>query len=246
MKICAAQTRSFKGDISRNLIRHIDLINLSLTREPDLILFPELSLTGYEPELASWLSVREDVDAPWATALAELSNTHQISIGAGMPVWSEAGPCIGLFLFIPVNKREVYLKQYLHQDEYPYFSPGNPRWLEVEKENDISLSICYEINVDEHARLAYDRGAMIYLASVAKSGAGMEQAHVRLNKIASGYGLKTLIANSVGPSDNFLSGGRSAYWNEKGKFIAQMDGEQEGILLVDTTKNSSEILYLKV
>lgn len=56
MKICAAQTRPFKGDIQKNIDTHKKLINLAVSNGADLIFFPELSLTGYEPKLSKELA----------------------------------------------------------------------------------------------------------------------------------------------------------------------------------------------
>jgi predicted amidohydrolase len=52
MKICVAQTKSVKGDVLKNIENHLKFIELALAFSADLIIFPELSLTGYEPELA--------------------------------------------------------------------------------------------------------------------------------------------------------------------------------------------------
>ena len=52
MKICAAQTRPVKGNIQQNIENHKKLINLAVVNGADIIIFPELSITGYEPELA--------------------------------------------------------------------------------------------------------------------------------------------------------------------------------------------------
>ena len=52
MKICIAQTKPVKGNISSNIEAHIGFIERALTFGTEAIFFPELSLTGYEPELA--------------------------------------------------------------------------------------------------------------------------------------------------------------------------------------------------
>jgi predicted amidohydrolase len=49
MKICAAQTRPVRGDIQTNIDNHKKLIDLAVSNGADIIIFPELSLTGYEP-----------------------------------------------------------------------------------------------------------------------------------------------------------------------------------------------------
>jgi predicted amidohydrolase len=46
MKICAAQTKAFKGDISKNIDNHKGFIHLAVEKKTDLIIFSELSLTG--------------------------------------------------------------------------------------------------------------------------------------------------------------------------------------------------------
>ena len=50
MKICVAQTRPIKGDIQSNIDHHKRLIDLAVSNGADTVIFPELSLTGYEPE----------------------------------------------------------------------------------------------------------------------------------------------------------------------------------------------------
>ena len=57
MKICAAQARPIKGDVQRNIESHKKLVDLAVSKGTDAIIFPELSLTGYEPTLAKELAI---------------------------------------------------------------------------------------------------------------------------------------------------------------------------------------------
>jgi len=52
MKIGIAQTRPFSGEISANIEKHILFVQHGISLGADVIIFPELSLTGYEPTLA--------------------------------------------------------------------------------------------------------------------------------------------------------------------------------------------------
>ncbi len=52
MKICVAQARPVKGDIPSNIDNHKKLIDLAILNGADTIIFPELSITGFEPELS--------------------------------------------------------------------------------------------------------------------------------------------------------------------------------------------------
>ncbi|MFK7978556.1 MAG: hypothetical protein AB8G86_01120 [Saprospiraceae bacterium] len=51
----------------------------------------------------------------------------------------------------------------------------------------IALAICYEISVPKHIAAATKNGAKIYLASVAKTQEGVQQAAERLSLIAKNY-----------------------------------------------------------
>ena len=46
MKICVAQTKPVKGDVQKNIENHKKLINLAIADEANMIIFPELSITG--------------------------------------------------------------------------------------------------------------------------------------------------------------------------------------------------------
>ncbi|MFP3681720.1 nitrilase-related carbon-nitrogen hydrolase, partial [Pseudomonas sp. SIMBA_041] len=52
MKLCAVQLASLKGDLQGNLERHLVCIEQAVALGAELVVFPELSLTGYEPTLA--------------------------------------------------------------------------------------------------------------------------------------------------------------------------------------------------
>ena len=56
MKICIAQTQALKGNVRQNIQNHLQLIERAVELKSDLIIFPELSITGYEPELAKELA----------------------------------------------------------------------------------------------------------------------------------------------------------------------------------------------
>ena len=58
MRISVVQTRPFQGEVRANVARHKQFIDLAVENGADGVFFPELSLTGYEPALASELAVR--------------------------------------------------------------------------------------------------------------------------------------------------------------------------------------------
>ena len=56
MKICIAQTCSTSGNIQENIKNHLSLVERALEFNADMMFFPELSITNYEPRLAKMLS----------------------------------------------------------------------------------------------------------------------------------------------------------------------------------------------
>jgi len=232
MKICIAQTRAVKGDIEANLVNHKKVIELSASHGAKMIIFPELSLTGYEPEVANALARNQDDEQ--LNELQQASDEKNIMIGAGIPVRSGKDVLIGMIIFRPLQPRQTYFKQYLHPDEEPWFVKGLPQQI-LEGFNDhIALAICYEISVPDHARRAHESGAKIYIASVAKTVEGMERAFGTLAATAEKYSMVVLVSNCVGECEGKEAGGRSAIWNDKGMLLEQLNDKDEGIIIFDT------------
>ena len=232
MKICVAQTRAVKGDVRSNIDNHKRLIDLAVSNGAGVVIFPELSLTGYEPKLAKELAT--DQDDSRLDAFQKIADTEQITIGVGVPTKNGVGVCISMVLFQPHKARRTYSKKYLHPDEEEYFVSGQSfTGLKVNGAN-AALAICYEISVPEHAEDAFKSGAEIYIASVAKFVNGIDRAINRLSDIAHRYSMTVLMSNCVGEADGFECAGKTSIWNDKGLLVGQLNDQDEGLLIIDT------------
>jgi len=60
MKIALAQLQSESGNIKANIKKHLDYIDKAAAAKADFIVFPELSLTNYEPHLARELAFKQN------------------------------------------------------------------------------------------------------------------------------------------------------------------------------------------
>lgn len=241
MKICIAQTRALTGDVSKNIGNHKKFTELAISHSADLIIFPELSLTGYEPTLANELATNKDDER--FRELQDLSNSRKIIIGAGMPIKDGKDVLIGMIIFQPYQPRQTYFKQYLHPDEEPYFVKGPYQKVLAEVDEHLVMAICYEISVPKHAEQARNEGAEIYIASVAKTASGMDKAIETLAATAKKYSMVVLLSNCVGECEGKEAGGRSSVWNRKGVLLGQLDDTKEGILILDT--NTQEIIVVQ-
>ncbi|WSE80958.1 hypothetical protein VP780_13655 [Pseudomonas donghuensis] len=95
-----------------------------------------------------------------------------------------------------------------------------------------------------HVEKAAELGATVYLASVAKSQRGVHAAYDHYPAIAKHHAITVLMANGVGPADNFLAAGQSAVWNSDGKLVGCADAFQEALLVFDTGTGETSVLAL--
>lgn len=232
MKIAVAQLRSIKGDISANIAQHKSLIGCAISHNAKAIFFPELSLTGYEPELAQELAT--NLDDKKFNDFQELSDKNDITIGLGMPTKTDLGIAISMLIFQPWAIRKIYSKQQLHVDEIPYFVNGEQQVILTINGVKVAPAICYESLQISHSSLAKDLGAEVYVASVAKPQNGIDKAMIHYPAIAKKFMMPVLMANCIGYCDNFESAGKSAIWTKQGTLAAQFDEISEGLLIFDT------------
>jgi predicted amidohydrolase len=240
MKIAVAQTRPIKGDISKNIKPHKKLIDLAIFYKIDTIFFSELSLTGYEPELAKELATnQEDIIFD---DFQEISNRNKITIGLGMPTKSNSGIKISMIIFQPGTPRQTYSKQQLHSDEFPYFVNGEEQIILTVDNKKIAPAICYESLLTDHSKNANNLGAEIYVASVAKPKNGIDKAIIHYPEIAKKFSMPVLMSNCVGYCDNFQSVGQSSVWTKAGNLVGQLDEKSEGLIIFDTETEETIIL----
>lgn len=240
MKIALCQIQPKIGDITSNISKHMEFIDKAIYANADFICFPELSLTGYEPELSRELSIGKD--DPLYQVFKQISSKNNCTIILGVPTPSANLPKISLLIFRPNNSIDQYHKQLLHKDEMPYFSSGDQQVFIQSDETKLALAICYESLQPQHLNNVIMDKANLYLASVAKSQTGINKAYQYFSKMAKHYKIPILMVNSVGPCDNFISFGSSGVWNTQGKLLNHLDNNEEGILIYDTATENTQVI----
>jgi NAD+ synthase (glutamine-hydrolysing) len=127
--IALAQVKPVLGDLRRNVALHVEQATAARAAGASLVVFPELSLTGYTVRDSTWdLAVR--VDAPRAELEPLLEVGRSIPVIAGA---IEEHPSFGLhnaaMLFsggtMQVLHRKIYPPTYGMFEELRYFSPGD-------------------------------------------------------------------------------------------------------------------------
>lgn len=230
MKVCLSQFLS-TGDVETNVGRHVEVIRRAASAQCRFVLFPELSLTGYEPRRARSLALT--VEDPCLMPLRETSGALGVSIACGAPLLAGPGVEIGMIIFTPGQAPTTYAKQRLHEDETPFFIAGTRETQIRLAGHAIAPGICFESLDPTHLRAAAEAGATAYAASVAKPACAMAKAHQHYAAMAAQHGVPILLANAVGPNTEFVSGGRSAAWNSGGSKVTSLENDTPGELIVD-------------
>lgn len=232
MLIAAAQTKPVKGDIEKNIANHILLIKQAVAGKADAVFFAELSITGYEPELARELATTAN-DKRF-TVFQQLANDNNITISIGLPVKNNGGIQISMAIYQPQQPSQTYAKQHLHSSETPWFVNGSGQIFLSIKDAVVAPAICYELNVPEHSAFAINNGAGVYIACTVNSFNGVDKDLNQMAAIAAKYHIPVLMSNCIGITGGYNCAGKTSAWNTEGNLIAQLDSEHEGLLIMNT------------
>lgn len=232
MILASAQVDCTTGKIENNLQIHYKAIQQAIQRNANLILFPELSITGYCRSEA--LELAFSTNDSRLDELQKLSKEGGIIIIAGAPIQIANKLYIGSFIINPDTAIQIYLKHYLHEGEELYYSPSleyNPI-LNIENHK-ISLAICADINNEAHPQEAQRNNTSIYLASIFYSDHGILKGLETLQGYAKKYSMNVIMSNYSGENWNLKGGGKSSFWDSKGELKKILSGENSNILFID-------------
>ena len=245
MILAAAQTKPSRGNIEANLSDHYRLIKLAVQNGAQLIAFPELSITGYEREHAQKLAFKKDDSR--LDHLKKLAVENNIIIIAGAPIQIESELFIGEFVISPDSSVSIYTKQFLHEGEDEFFQSSfdyNPMITIEDKK--ISFAICADIDNPLHPENAFKRETDIYIASIFFSPNGIPNAYRDLQGYAQKHKMNVLMSNFSGESWGYPSGGKSAFWNNKGELLGQLNNSDSGLLLVENQNDNWTSKVVKI
>ncbi|MCX5970206.1 MAG: carbon-nitrogen hydrolase [Coprothermobacterota bacterium] len=109
-KVGLAQIECRLGDVRANLQKHMQYLELAKAQKIDLLVFPELSLTGYNLQDAAW-EVALSLDSPPLQALLRIS--QEISFVASFVERHDGFPVISAAYFEGGQIRHIHRKVYL-------------------------------------------------------------------------------------------------------------------------------------
>ncbi|MFQ5642733.1 MAG: NAD+ synthase [Thiogranum sp.] len=203
----------------------------------DLIVFPELTLTGYPPEdllLRPGLQLR--VDEALDRIRAGVSGIHVL---VGHPEQSAAGRFNTASLIfqgeIVARCRKHHLPNYSVFDEKRYFVPGEGYCVADVAGVTLGVSICEDIWMPEPARAAVAAGAQLLVnmnASPFHTGKGDEREAVVRKRIEE-TACPVVYVNLVGGQDELVFDGESFVLDQSGVTRVRAPACEEGLYPVD-------------
>ncbi len=232
-----AQINPLVGDVAGNATRIIAASAQARTAGADLVVFPELALTGYPPEdLLLRPEFLRRVEAALERLCAEVSG---ITLVLGYPRQAVGG----LFNVAGVLRDGAVIAEYAKQqlpnysvfDEKRYFQPGTTPTVFAHRGLMIGLSVCEDIWHDEPTRQTAAAGAQILLnlnASPFHAGKLAER-EALVARRASDHGMSIVYANLVGGQDELVFDGASFAADRSGQIIARAPGFIEAALTVE-------------
>lgn len=230
MIVAAAQIAVRAGDVAGNAALHLRYAEAAAAGGARLLVFPELSLTGYELGVA-----REHVMNPADAVLDALraqAVRSAMHIVVGAPLAGPDGALhIGAIVLQADGGVSTYRKVHVHESELGVFSPG-PGGDDLALEgNGVALAICADASQPGHAAAAARRGAAVYaVGAMIDEGAYARKAAL-LEGYARGHGIAVLLANYAGETGGEVSGGRSAVWREDGRVVAMARGREPALVV---------------
>ncbi len=238
-RVCVviAQQNYLVGDISANATKIIKAALRARDEfQADVILFPELTLTGYPPED---LLLRPGLHRAVHQALESIqAQVTGIDIVVGFPAQTDAGLFNAAAVLRDGQRIATYHKCHLPNynvfDEKRYFTAGNKPCVVDIAGVSMGLTICEDIWYSEPMRQAKQAGAQLILnlnASPFHRAKGLER-EAELEKRVQEAGLPVVYANLVGGQDELVFDGASLVMTADGKVCQRAPAFETGLFPV--------------
>ncbi len=160
MKLAVLQAPAAAGDVAANLATLDAALADARARRVDLLIAPELFLTGYwNGEAIARLA--EPADGSTATELSALASRHGVALLAGLPERAGAKLYNAAMLAKTDGTRCVYRKRNLYgAHEKALFTPGDaPAPVVAIAGVNLGILICYDVEFPEETRALACAGA---------------------------------------------------------------------------------------
>jgi NAD+ synthase (glutamine-hydrolysing) len=237
MRLALAQINSVVGDLDGNRDRVLSRLDEARDAGSDLVLFPELVVTGYPPED---LLLRPGFVRAARRSVDEIAKaTRGITALLGAP-HLDTDLYNACYVLADGEIRCVYRKRYLPNygvfDEDRYFAPGRDLFLLRFGEVLVGPTICEDIwqPGPPATDLALAGAQLIANISASPFHVGKDREREEMLRVrARDNSSFVALCNAVGAQDELIFDGHSVVIDDEGELIARAPGFEEALLVVD-------------
>jgi NAD+ synthase (glutamine-hydrolysing) len=246
VNIALAQINTHLGDVQSNLDKHLDLIHQAASSGSQLIVFPELSLTGYcLQDLASSVAHEASTEDPIFKPLMEASQEIDIVVGFveedARHRFYIASAYLSSRQVIHIHHK-AYLPTYGLFDEGRFFAPGDAIRAFNTRFGRAGILICEDFWHASPPYLLWMDGADLFILSSASPGRGLGRQPALesarwVEDINRGYAnLFTSFvvhSNRAGFEDGLNFWGGSTIFNPNGELITKAPYHEEALVMAE-------------
>ena len=239
IKIALAQISCKREDKAENIRKMEEAATKAKKEAADLIIFPELSLTGYVIRDQIY-ELAEPIPGPSTDTLEKIARKIKAYIVFGMPELSEKTQAIIYNTAVLTGPegligkyRKMHLPTHSVFEEKRYFRPGYQTAVYDTDLGKIGLIICYDIFFPEVSRLTRLQGAQLIVCISASPA--IRRAFFETLTAARAIENTAFLAyaNLVGIEDGLQFWGGSRLIGPNGKILVQAKYDDEDLVMCD-------------
>lgn len=216
LTVAVAQTEILVGDLAGNAAGHADVVRAAGAR---LVVFPELSLTGYDLAAPSVALTDPVLDV----VISACRDAGSVAL-VGAPITEDGGDFIAMLRVDGHGVSVAARKMWVHGGENERFSCGTEAVVIDVDGWAVGLAICFDTNVQQHtARLARS-GVDLYAAGVLDAPGEEDERRARTFLTARALRAPVAIAHYRGATPLFpVTVGTSMIVDADGETLAAVD-----------------------
>ncbi|WP_431908767.1 carbon-nitrogen hydrolase family protein [Micromonospora carbonacea] len=236
LRVAAAQIEAVGGDLAGNAAAHVAAVAEAAARGARVVVFPELSLCGYDYPLLAADVARCEVEVGDAVlrTVGGACRAHRVTAVVGSCARRADGWAIAAFVVGPDGAvAATYHKRHLDADERAVFVAGHTDTMVQLDGWRLGLGVCYDASFPEHARGLALAGADAYLVPGAFTvGDSDHRRGVYFPARALENTSYVLFANYAGAHGGWRFAGHSAVYGPDGRALAAA-GTAAGLAVAD-------------
>lgn len=218
LAVAAAQPVCVPGDVGANVAAHAGAVRTAGAR---LVVFPELSLTGYVLD-APAVVLDGGVLGPLVDACAAAGAVAVV----GAPVAEGVGRFIAMLEVSATGVRVAYRKMCLGGDEPGFFRAGDVAGVVQVDGWRVGIGVCKDTRMAVHLDAVHGVGVDLYVAGLVHHRHEVGELEVRARRIAAQMRVPVAFASAAGDTGPVYpdAAGCSAIWDRDGRCLAACGG----------------------